>query len=287
LSGLTTFAMGGAPARYFHPRNVSELRDALQSCRRLRLPWRVLGGGSNLLVADGPLPFGVIHVQAPDFDAIERVGPSSLQVGAGVATASLLAYCRETGLGGLEFLAGLPGTLGGAIASNAGAWGHEICEAVRGVGLIGPDGSRRWLPREEMDASYRCTRLSGAIVVEAELALQPRSPKLVAGLMAEHARARAARHPLRERSAGCVFRNPPGASAGKLLDLCGLKGLSAGGAEVSRRHANFIVNRGGAVADDVLRLVRIMRQAVRAEFGVELKLEVQRWPAQSRAARAA
>jgi UDP-N-acetylmuramate dehydrogenase len=281
---LTTFGMGGTPVRYYRPGAVPELRAALADCRRLKLPWRVLGGGSNLLVAEGQLPFCVIHIQSPGFDVIERVGPAAVRVGAGVPTARLLAYCREQGLGGLEFLAGLPGTIGGAIAGNAGAWGHEVCRCVTQLSLVSSQGTEKLLSGAGLKHSYREAQLDGAILTQARFELERRDPQLIGQLMAERTKARAARHPLGEPSAGCIFRNPPGNQAGKLLDLCGMKGRGVGGAQVSRLHANFIVNTGGAVARDVLHLVQIMRESVLRDFGIELELEVRHWPAQSKAA---
>lgn len=281
---LTTLGVGGAPARYFHPRAEAELARALARCVRRGLPWRVLGGGSNLLVDDGPLPFAVIHVHAPGFDWIDQGDGGIVRAGAGTPTGRLLAHCRRRGLGGLEFLAGLPGTLGGAVAGNAGAWGREIADVLSALTLMRPDGTSRRVPRAELDCSYRGIELDGGVVTAVELALEPCSPELVAARTAGHARRRAMAHPLAERSAGCVFKNPPSQAAGRLLDLCGLKGRAAGRAQVSRRHANFIVNRGGAAAADVLRLIEQMKTAVRREFGIELELEVQHWAERPRAA---
>ncbi len=284
LRELTTLGVGGAPARYFRPRAERELADALAECARRGLPWRLLGGGSNLLVDDGPLPFGVIHVHAPGLAWIEDAGDGLLRVGAGTTVRRLLAHCRRRGLGGLEFLAGLPGTVGGAVAGNAGAWGKETAHALSALTLMAPDGERRRVPRGELSCTYRGLALEGRVVVAAELRLAPRSPELVAARIAMHARRRAERHPGGERSAGCVFKNPALAPAGRLLDQCGLKGLAAGGAVVSGRHANFIVNRGGAAAADVCRLIQQMKAAVRRAFGIELELEVRHWPDRPRAA---
>ena len=284
LRQFTTFRIGGTPVRYFHPRTDGELLAALEESRRSGLPWRVLGGGSNLLVDEGPLPYGVIHLHTPGFDELERVGETGVLAGAGVPTAHLLAYCRDQQLGGLEFLAALPGTVGGAIAGNAGAWGKEICESVSRICLVSPSGEARIVDRSELRFSYRHTELGGGIITDAEFELAPRNARLITLQMAAYARNRAERHPMGEWSAGCVFKNPVGASAGKLLERCGLKGLRVGDAEVSPRHANFIVNRGSAAASDVLRLIEIMKDAVRREFGVELELEVRHWPARPQAA---
>ena len=284
LRQFTTLRVGGTPLRHFHPGDADGLRQSLRECRRGGLAWRVLGGGSNLLVDEGSLPFAVIHVHSPGFDGVERTRPTAVRAGAGLPTSRLLASCREAGLGGLEFLAGLPGTVGGAVAGNAGAWGQQTCGPMSRLWLMDADGELQQHDRSRIRASYRSTDLGGAVVVAAEFELVPRSPELVALQMAEHARARAARHPMGQASAGCVFKNPAGQSAGRLLDLCGLKGLRVGGAEVSSVHANFVLNRGDATASDVLRLLALMKSAVRRRFGVELELEVRHWSARSKVA---
>jgi UDP-N-acetylmuramate dehydrogenase len=284
LSELTTLGLGGTPWRYHRPTGVPQLQAALADCRRLGLSWRVLGGGSNVLVEDGQLPYAVIHISAPGFARLERAPGCVVRAGAGVRTPRLLAFCRRHGLGGLEFLAGLPGTVGGAVAGNAGAWGQDVSGRLRRVWLVEPDGTHRQLPRQAIEFSYRGARLEGAVVGEAEFALKPKDPRLITLQMARCRRARAERHPIGEASAGCVFKNPPGCPAGALLDRCGLKGRRVGGAQVSDRHANFILNRGGASAGDVLALVQVMREAVRREFGVELEMEVRHWPSDQKAA---
>ena len=284
LRALTTFRMGGTPVRYYHPHTHEELRAALGECRRCALAWRPLGGGSNLLVDEGALPFAVIHVRRPGFGRFERVGPRTVRVGAGMPTAALLARCHRAGLGGLEFLAGLPGTIGGAACGNAGAWGRQIADVLTRLQLVRPDADAEWVSRAALQCEYRHTNVGDAVVTAVELAVEPCAPELVARRMAECKDARTARHPAGRPSAGCIFRNPPGHSAGKLLDLCGLKGRRAGKAEVSEQHANFILNRGGATAADVLTLVTTMREAVRSRFNLELEMEVEHWPAGVRAA---
>jgi len=284
LRDLTTFRLGGTPVRYFRPMTEHELREALAQCAGSDLAWRVLGGGSNLVVDDGELPYAAIHMRAPGFGQLKRTGQFSVRAGAGVLTAKLLAYCKERGLSGLEFLAAIPGTIGGAVADNAGAWGHGISERLLRLTVMTPEGKRRECASSDLAFSYRHVELDGGVVTQAEFYLEPGDPELIARRMARHARDRAARHPVAEPSAGCIFKNVPGHSAGKLLDLCGLKGLRVGGAEVSSLHANFILNRGGATTADVLRLIDIMKEAVRREFGVELEMEVRRWPGRARAA---
>lgn len=277
---LTTFGIGGRPVFYSRPPGYGELAPALGRCRSMGLALRVLGGGSNLLADDGELHFGVIHICEPGFDWIERTGPARLRVGAGVRMARLLKHCRDEGLGGLECLAGVPGTLGGALAGNAGAWGMSIADRLASVWTVDHTGNVRERPAQNVTFGYRTSSLAGSIITEAELALERCSPTAVSRRMKRCLRERAVRHPTGKASAGCVFKNPPGASAAKLLDLCGMKGLRVGDAEVSQRHANFICNLQAASARDVLRLIEAMREGVRQRFDVELELELKHWNSQ-------
>ncbi len=279
LCSLTTIGLGGTPLRYFRPADTEELRGTLQQCRREELPWRVLGGGSNVLAEDGPLPCAVLHIASPHFCSIQRTGAESVRAGAGVPTPALLGFCRAEGLGGLEFLTGVPGTVGGAVAGNAGAWGRQVSDTLTAVHVVHPDGAERVLPAEQLAFSYRRAELGGAVVVAAEFALQPRDSQLVGRRMAALAQKRREGQPPGPGSAGCIFKNPPGASAGRLVDRCGLKGARIGGAEISCKHANFILNRGDASASDVLGLIGMMKEAVHERFGVELNLEIRHWSA--------
>jgi len=284
LARFTTFRIGGRPMRYVMPAGYEELSGALGTCGRFGVPWRVLGGGSNLLVEDGELPFAVIHICSPAFDWIRPAGPATVRVGAGVRVQKLLCECRRLGLSGLEFLAGIPGTVGGAVAGNAGAWGSSISDRLRRLWLVCGDGQRSVVWAKDVEFGYRTARLGGCIVAEAEFELQPCAPHLVGRRMGELIRRRALKHPLGTPSAGCVFKNPPQGCAGKLLDLCGVKGKKIGGAEVSSLHANFIVNRNSASSGDVLALIEMMRRAVKEKFGVELELEVRHWRAADKVA---
>jgi UDP-N-acetylmuramate dehydrogenase len=247
------------------------------------MPWRVLGGGSNLLVEDGTLPGALIHIHSPGFAHVESTD-SGLSVGAGAPVARMLACCRAEGLGGLEFLAGLPGTVGGAVAGNAGAWGCTVGERLQKIHVMTPEGRQRSIPAAELEMGYRQSGLDGLVITGAEFCVTPRDPELVAAQMKDYVQQRLCRHPLGKASAGCIFKNPPGSSAGKLLDRAGMKGARVGDAAVSTTHANFIVNLGGATARDVLTLVQRMRKAVRDRFGIELELEVRHWPARTPAA---
>jgi UDP-N-acetylmuramate dehydrogenase len=278
LRNLTTLRTGGRPEAYFRPGNTAELRRALQDCAERGMPWRVLGGGSNLLVEGGVLPGALIHMHAPGFSRVQRTD-RGLRVGAGTPVGRVVARCKHEGLGGLEFLAGLPGTVGGALAGNAGAWGCSVADRLRSVSVMSGAGRQRRLAPHELDMSYRHSGLDGLVITGAEFELQPRDPELVAAQVRDYLQRRRERHPLGAASAGCIFKNPVGSSAGKLLDEAGMKGARVGDAAVSEKHANFIVNRGEATAQDVLALIGRMRRAVQERFGIELELEVRHWHA--------
>jgi len=285
LSTFTTFRIGGRPLRYVMPSGYEELASALSLCREQKVPWRVLGGGSNLLIEDdATLPFLVIHVCSPGFKWITQVDEHLFRVGAGVRLGKLMSETRRKGHGGLEFLAGIPGTVGGTLAGNAGAWGETICDRARRLWLADGKGNVKEVEADTLKRNYRSLELGDRIITEAEFELEPRAPELIARRMRELRRRKARRHPVSERSAGCVFKNPPDFSAGELIDRCGLKGKKCGGAEISKLHANFIVNTGDARASDVLALVEMIKEEVRKKFNVELELELRHWSAQKIAA---
>lgn len=273
----TTFRIGG-PAVLIELHCRADLREALPLAPR----W--LGKGANLLVGDAGPGRPVLRL-GRDFGAIEELGRHEgrvrLRVGAAVDLAQLIRRCIDAGLGGLEGLAGVPATVGGALRMNAGTPQRWFCDAVERVECLLPgEEAPRWLERRALAASYRHGGLpAGALALGCELALTPDDP---ARLRAEAARlkaAKAAAQPLALPSAGCVFKNPaPDCPAGRLIDQLGLKGCRRGGAEVSRVHANFIVNpERRATAGDVVALIRHIRRRAWLERGVVLELEVEPW----------
>ncbi len=285
LRGLTTFRVGGRPLLYLRPRGHTELKAALSRCRADRLPFRIMGGGSNVLADDGQLPFVVIHICSPGFDWIERNGATTLRVGAGVRLQRLLSYCLRAGLGGLEFLAGIPGTLGGALAGNAGAWDRSVGERLTRAWVLDETCRATRRPAGGIHFEYRSSDLGGQIITEGELKLENRSPERIHNSMAHYAWLKSQRHPTGVPSAGCIFKNPPeAAAAGELIEHCGLKGKRIGGAEISSLHANFICNVAGATSGDVTALIETARETVRREFHVTLELEVKRWQSEPQAA---
>jgi UDP-N-acetylmuramate dehydrogenase len=264
LAPYTTMKVGG-PAEYFiEPRDEEELARVVRAARDCDVPWRVLGSGANLLVRDGGVPGAVLRLTR----FTRREG---LHVQAGYNLAKLVKETVTEGLGGLECLAGVPAAVGGAVRMNAGGRHGEISDSIRYVDVMDPDGSLRRLAAAEVGFRYRTTGLGPSVVVAAGFALapDPGARERYERVLGDKKRSQ----PLGSPSAGCMFRNPPGGHAGRVIDECGLKGERVGRAHVSRKHANFIVNEGGATASDVLRLVDLIRSRV----PVPLELEVLVW----------
>ncbi len=289
LAKCTTLGLGGNARYYAEPADVNELEALLRGAAVCGVPVFALGRGSNLLVVDAGFDGLVIRLSRPAWRGIRRVrrgndaaeeatadGRDRIRVGAGTKLKELCAFAAREGLGGFEFLEGIPGTLGGALRMNAGAMGASIFDVVESVEWITPEGARHEVSREKMSPGYRdCPELHGAIVLGAVLrARESRAPEEIRKAMDAYAEVRKGSQP-RERSAGCTFRNPDGVPAGKLIDELGLKGSRVGGAEVSDVHANFIVAHGNATAADVVALVRRIYGIVKAERGIELTPEIE------------
>lgn len=283
VGAMTTLGVGGNAAWYAEPETLNELLILLRGARVYDLPVFVLGRGSNLLVPDEGFPGLVIRLSNPNWTRVVRVRCGEddagerccLRAGAGIKLKELCAFAAREGLGGFEFLEGIPGTLGGALRMNAGAHGASIFDRVVDVEWLMPDGSIHKATREQMHPSYRdCPELHGAIVLSALLRSENmREPDEIFETMKTLAEVRRASQP-RERSAGCTFKNPPGDSAGRLIDSLGLKGTEQGGAKVSPVHANFITATPAATASDIESLVRRVRGIVKAETGILLSPEI-------------
>ncbi|ADH86174.1 UDP-N-acetylmuramate dehydrogenase [Desulfurivibrio alkaliphilus] len=281
LAPLTTFRVGGPAAIMARPAGLPELAALLAILQRRGCPWRVLGRGSNLLVADRGYA-GVVIALGRRLGKVELLpaGPreplSLLRVEAGCSLASLLNWTAAQGLGGLEFLVGIPGSVGGAAMMNAGAFGQCLSERVVALELVSAAGLSRVEPGERLCFSYR--RLQGVapeeVVGAVILALASREPEDIKKTARHYLARRRAGQPRGVASAGSFFKNPPGDYAGRLIEAAGLKGLRVGQAQVSPRHANFLVNLGGARAAEVLALAEQVQAAVRRQSGVELEPEV-------------
>ncbi|MCS7172267.1 MAG: UDP-N-acetylmuramate dehydrogenase [Armatimonadetes bacterium] len=274
LSRHVSFRIGGPAEVLLLPRSQEELRAVLRLLFTRGERFIVLGRGSNVLVSDR----GVRGVVVKVGQGLHRVRWDGTEVvaEAGVGLPSLSYQAARRGLGGLEFAAGIPGSVGGAVVMNAGAHGHCMAETVREVRVVTPRGEEVWT-NAALGFSYRTSRLQRqtAVVLEAVLRLRPGDPTEIRSRMEEWLRLRACTQPVGPPSSGCIFRNPPGEAAGRLIELAGCKGLRVGGVRVSTLHANYILNEGGGRAQDVLRLVETVRDRVRRAFGVELELEVQ------------
>ncbi|MCM1106011.1 MAG: UDP-N-acetylmuramate dehydrogenase [Blautia sp.] len=269
----TTFRIGG-PAEYYARPKGQELAPLLQLARSAGVPVTVIGNGSNLLVADSGIRGLVVEIGGQMSRV--RVEGTKLVASAGALLSAVASAAASAGLGGLEFAAGIPGNLGGAIVMNAGAYGGEMKEVVESVTVLTPDGQLQCLRAEELDFGYRhsCIPDRNNIVVEAVLRLEEKPEAEIRAKMAELREKRLHKQPLEFPSAGSTFKRPEGNYAGKLIMDAGLRGYTVGGAQVSEKHCGFVVNTGGAAAADVLRLMRDVQEKVRAAFGVQLEPEV-------------
>ena len=274
MTRRTTFGIGG-PALLLRPRSRAELQAAMTLCREAGEEPFILGRGSNLLVSDSGISRPVIQLDG-DFTAITREG-NTLRCGAG---ASLIAVCRaaaENSLSGIEWGYGIPGSLGGGVYMNAGAYGGEMRDVLTEVTFLDEAGEYRTLPAAELSLSYRHSIFEdrpGTVIVGAVLTLTPGDPAAIRAAMEDYMSRRREKQPLEYGSAGSTFKRPVGNYASALVDQCGLKGLSVGGAEVSRKHAGFIVNRGGATAADVRELIAEVQRIVREKTGYTLECEI-------------
>lgn len=273
LSGKTSLGVGGCADVFYEAQSIGELVRVLRWLYDAKIPWWVFGAGSNILASDFGVRGVVIRLAGPDFVGIS-VQARTVRCGAGLTVHGLLNALAGEGRSGLEFLEGIPGTVGGALRMNAGAAGDEIGKHVRWVRCVQADGSESTLDAGDLDFGYRsCASLVGTVVVEACLAVETAAP---AAVKAERNRLARRRDWLRGlRCAGSIFKNPAGDCAGRLLDECGLKGVAVGKARVCQDHANVIVTERGAPASDVWALTCRMRWEVYARFGVELAMEVE------------
>ena len=271
MSRLTTWRIGG-PARYLAlPAEPEDVVRALELAQDRGLPWVVIGLGSNLLVKDGGFP-GVVIRMGKGLDRFEMKGATAI-VGAGMPTPILARRTAEAGFVGVERFVGIPGTVGGGIFMNAGCHGAEFAEIVTEVTVMDPKGKVKQLSRKQIIFKYRSSNIEG-IVLEAKLGLGEESPAKLKELQAKLLRWRKAGTPFDQPCCGSTFKNPGGAkSAGMLIDECGLKGFTIGGAQVSSQHANYIINKGNATASDALKVIDHLRKTVAKKTGVTLELE--------------
>jgi UDP-N-acetylmuramate dehydrogenase len=276
LAMHTWFQLGG-PAEYFaEPETIEELTELVRRCHQEETEVRVLGQGSNILVRDEGVPGLVIHLSAPAFGEI-RIDGRSIAVGGGALLGRVVTATVHRGLAGLETLIGIPGTVGGALHGNAGAHGGNIGQWTFQATVISAAGEISDRSGDELVFNYRQSSLDELAILQARCELEEDDPRQLAQRMQKHWIVKKASQPMGHQSAGCVFKNPRGVGAGKLIDSAGLKGTRIGGAVVSDRHANFIVAEPECTSQDVLRLIELIRGQVRDRMGVDLELELEIW----------
>lgn len=272
LSPLCTLGTGGEAEVFAAPDSIEDMRLVFASAMKAQCPVYILGGGSNVIFPDG-LISGLV-ISTAKLKRIEWRTPLTADIDAGFRLPSLMKELREHGLAGMEFAAGIPGTLGGAIAGNAGAGGHGVCELIDEVLTVEPEGQMKTWLHNELDYSYRRCSLSDGkrLILSARMTFRKAQPKDTGVL--ESYLLRRGSQPHGMSNAGCTFKNPPGDSAGRLLDICGCKGLSVGDAVVSGQHANFILNRGNASSSDVIELIGLCAGRVYDSTGIRLEPEI-------------
>ena len=274
MRGHTTFRIGG-PADYFIcPDTEEKLRQVLEFCRKKEIPWFILGNGSNLLVSDRGYRGAVIQIYK-NFQNIEAQG-ETLKVQAGALLSGIAARALQEGLAGMEFASGIPGTLGGAVVMNAGAYGGEMKDVLEEAFLLDREGRMLTLKTGELEMGYRTSRVKkeGMIVLGATLKLRRGDRESIRGRMEELKEQRCSKQPLEYPSAGSTFKRPEGYFAGKLIMDAGLRGFTVGGAQISEKHCGFVINKGGATAEDVRTLIQRVQKKVWEKFQVKLEQEI-------------
>lgn len=277
MSRHTSFRIGGPARRMAFPKRPEQVVLLVDFARQCGARPLVIGNGTNLLCPDRGLDRLVIDLSAGLTELEEGQESGTIRAACGVSLARLASFACDLGLTGLEFAHGIPGTLGGALAMNAGAYGGEMCQVVERVHVLFPDEGIRLLTGEEMDFRYRGSLLTDrpdAVALDAVVRLAPGDKESIRAQMRELMGRRKAIQPLEYPSAGSTFKRPVGHFAGTLIDQCGLKGLTVGGAQVSEKHAGFVINRGGATCADVLALMEQVRRRVLDATGVTLEPEV-------------
>lgn len=276
MGPYTTLGVGGEAEALIETGEVEEIQRIVSFLHGEGIPWMPVGRGSNLLVTEEGLEGVVLHLTGSFVGAVtEAPGRILLAADAGVGLAELTAYCRRHGLSGLEFLAGIPGTVGGAVAMNAGAWGRETGDTLMDIRAVERTGRVDSRSRSTLRFLYRRLDLKeGDVIVSARWSLAPDARNAVAARMAGYLKRRRKTQPLEFPSAGSVFKNPPGDFAGRLIEQAGLKGKRIGDAMISIKHANFIVNVGRARAGEVLELLRLAKDRVAEISGIVLEPEI-------------
>ncbi|MBI5778717.1 MAG: UDP-N-acetylmuramate dehydrogenase [Planctomycetes bacterium] len=271
MSKHTSFHIGGRAEVFITPKNLSQLSQIYRLCCQKRIPIHILGRGTNLLVNDRGVKGVVLK---PDWMNLERKG-TKITVSPDYPLARLVQKSAKMGLSGLEPLVGIPGSVAGAVVMNAGGKYGQMADIVKSVKVIAKDGRIKTVNRIRF--AYRWSNLKGRLIAEVTLQLKTVNSAMIRSRIRAILNEKRQTQPLADWSAGCVFTNPNNYSAGALIDRAGLKGLSIGGAKISAKHANFIVNTGKAKAEDVVKLINIIKRTVHKKVGVNLELEIERW----------
>jgi UDP-N-acetylmuramate dehydrogenase len=275
LAPLVWFKAGGAAEWLFEPKDADDLAEFLAALDP-EVPVMALGLGSNLIVRDGGVP-GVVVRLGKAFARVEAIDDTRLKCGGGASGILVSSTARDAGIGGLEFLRSIPGTVGGFVRMNGGAYGRETADVLVECEVVLRDGARRVLEVEALGYSYRHSALpDGAIVISATFRGAPGEPAAIQAEMDRIAEAREASQPLRSKTGGSTFKNPAGHKAWQLVDQAGCRGLKIGGAQVSEKHTNFLLNTGEATSAEIEALGEEVRRRVREQSGVELEWEIQR-----------
>jgi len=283
LKRFNTWRIGGVAECLIDVVNVNDLRLLLHFISKHRIPWFIIGKGSNLLVPDKSWSGIILHLSG-DFKSWEPIeenfnsGKKKVSAGAALADVTFAQKCMPYGWGGMEFLIGIPGTIGGAIAMNAGAHGAEIAEFLEEIEWMDMEGNLHFTPRKKLEFRYRFCELNGnfgRLVTRAVFSLKESDPETVEKKILECQQFRMEKQPYNQPSCGSVFKNPPGDYAARLIEASGLKGKIMGGAQISPKQANFIVNLGKASSNDILSLINTARETVLKNYSIDLMPEVQ------------
>lgn len=278
LKSHSTFRIGGSADFFIEPKDLEELRFILGYAKKSRTPFFVIGSGSNVLISEDGLKGIVIRLSAAYFRQISLKRADFVETGSGVALNRIILFAKIHSLSGVEFLSGIPGTIGGALAMNAGVRQRNIGDLVENVTIMDYNGKVKRLTRKYLRFGYRNSNLSRYIILSAVLRLSKDREACIEKRIREYLLSRKESQDLKAKSLGCIFKNPQGLSAGRLIDLCGLKDKRIGGAYISGKHANFILNNGKATAGDVLKLMRLIQERVNRKFKIMLEPEIKIWP---------
>lgn len=285
LHNYTTFKIGGRPKYFFEPKDINELKLLVSLSKKYKTPILVLGAGSNILASDKGVDALVVRLNSPSFKWM-KFENTFIKIGSGIMLNRVVSAAKRRGLSGAEFLAGIPGTVGGALVMNAGVSekvkgkrpkARGIGDIVQAATVMDGDGGIKTLHKNEMKFGYRRSNLSEYIILSACIKLLKKNGLTIVNKINKYLDYRRISQDSSYPSAGCIFKNPVGFSAGQLIDLCGLKGRQIGGACISRKHANFILNTAGAKARDVFALMDLMQKEVKNKFNITLEPEIKIW----------